>query len=141
MFQNFILHLFEHKGMLTSSHNLHYIWICQEKQEINFSKIAFFKGLQKKCFCKPLVKKLIWMDPNSNSKLCGNHFECPYITLEYFFDPFLSFLEKMFWISYCFLMMISRTQVLGPSLKAWFIHPMRTIWIKFLLVFNSLMYR
>ena len=56
MFQNFILHLFEHKGMLISSHNLHYIWICQEKQKINFSKIAFFKGLEKKCFCKPLAK-------------------------------------------------------------------------------------
>ena len=27
--------------------------------------------------------------------------------------------------------MISRTQVLGPSLKAWFIHRMRTIWIKY----------
>ena len=58
MFQNFILHLFEHKGMLISSHNLHYIWICPEKQKIFFSKIAFFIGLEKKCFCKTLVKNL-----------------------------------------------------------------------------------
>ena len=70
------------KVCLISCHNLLYIWICQEKQKINFSKIAYFKGLEKKCFCKPLVKKFIWMDPKSNSKLCGDHFECPYITLE-----------------------------------------------------------
>ena len=62
--------------------NLHYIWICQEKQKMNFSKIAFFKGLEKKCFWKRLVKKFIWMDPNSNSKLCEDHLEGPFITLE-----------------------------------------------------------
>ena len=33
--------------------------LCQEKQKIIFSKFVFFKGLEKKCFCKPLVKKLI----------------------------------------------------------------------------------
>ena len=42
------------------------------------------------------------MDPKSNLKLCGDHFESPYITLEQLFGEFLSYLEKMFWILYSF---------------------------------------
>ena len=102
----------------------------KKNKKIIFQKLHTSNDLRKSAFANLWSNKIIWMDSKSNSKLCGDHFECPYITLEYFFDPFLSFLEKMFWISYCFLMMISRTQVLGHSLKAWFIHPMRTIWIK-----------
>ena len=58
-----------------------------------------------------------------------------------FFDSFLALFEKFFWILGCFFRVISRTQVWGPSIKAWFIHLMSTIWIKLLLGFNSLIWR
>ena len=122
MYQNFVLHIFE----------LHrYAWFHVRTWSIYGSeKVTFCKNCRIQRTRQEVALQIFWrieivsMDPKSIVQLSGDHFEYSDIYLKWFLNCFFfTSLVKAVDIK-LFFMVIHQTQVLCPSIKAWFIQLM-----------------
>ena len=110
---------FSPKTCLISCHNVLYISIKKK-----MAKIAWLIDLEKKYFFKTSENENCFnMDPKYSLNISGDHASFIIVFLFSFTSCVLG----------CFFIVIIGTQVLGLSIKAWFIHLMSTIRIKWVL--------
>ena len=113
----------------------------KKNQNHIFQKLHTKKDLKKSVFANTLSRNLFEWIQNLIQNCVEIILSAHTSLKKNIFDSFLSLLEKMFWILGCFFMVISRTQVLCPSIKAWFINLKGILLLKCLMDFIIQMWR